>query len=164
MEYVRSAKAAGLDVDEIGSRLSFFFGIGMSLYMEVWSLLASRTREQPCVLFLLFDAPQVAKLRAARAMWADIMKNRMGAKKVRRAVAKACVFPVAARAALVPSLTVGVCSEVYWSSLLVFGCLVALRRRPACCCARTARRRVTRSRSRIRTTTSSERLWSRWRR
>ena len=46
LEYVRSAKAAGLDVDEIGSRLSFFFGIGMSLYMEVWSVWASHTREQ----------------------------------------------------------------------------------------------------------------------
>jgi hypothetical protein len=35
LEYVRCAKQAGLDVDEIGSRLSFFFGIGMSFYVEV---------------------------------------------------------------------------------------------------------------------------------
>jgi methylmalonyl-CoA mutase N-terminal domain/subunit len=27
---------------------------------------------------------QIAKLRAARTMWADVMKNRMGAKKVWR--------------------------------------------------------------------------------
>jgi methylmalonyl-CoA mutase len=44
-------------VDLIGSRLSFFFGIGMNFYMEV------------------------AKLRAARALWADLMKA-AGAKKV----------------------------------------------------------------------------------
>ena len=58
MEYVKCAKAAGLDVDLIGSRLSFFFGMGMSLYMEV------------------------AKLRAARTLWAELMKAQ-GAKKVR---------------------------------------------------------------------------------
>lgn len=37
---MRCAKQAGLDVDEIGSRLSFFFGIGMSFYVEVLALLA----------------------------------------------------------------------------------------------------------------------------
>src|SRR5687768_11411120 len=49
MEYVRVAKADGLDVDDFAPRLSFFFGIGMNLFMEV------------------------AKLRAARTLWARIM-------------------------------------------------------------------------------------------
>ena len=56
MEYVRCATAAGLPVDAIGGRLSFFFGIGMNLYREV------------------------AKLRAARRMWATIMRDRLGAR------------------------------------------------------------------------------------
>src|SRR5437868_8868108 len=49
MEYVRIAKADGLDIDDFAPRLSFFFGIGMNLFMEV------------------------AKLRAARTLWARIM-------------------------------------------------------------------------------------------
>ncbi|MDQ3247052.1 MAG: methylmalonyl-CoA mutase [Pseudomonadota bacterium] len=49
MEYVRVAQASGLDVDAFAPRLSFFFGIGMNLFMEV------------------------AKLRAARTLWAGIM-------------------------------------------------------------------------------------------
>ena len=56
IEYIRAAQRAGLQVDAIGSRLSFFFGIGMSFYMEV------------------------AKLRAARALWAEIMRDKFGAK------------------------------------------------------------------------------------
>jgi len=55
MEYVRVAKASGLDVDAFAPRLSFFFGIGMNLFMEV------------------------AKLRAARTLWARIMGD-LGAK------------------------------------------------------------------------------------
>jgi methylmalonyl-CoA mutase len=55
MEYVRVAKASGLDIDAFAPRLSFFFGIGMNLFMEV------------------------AKLRAARALWARIMED-LGAK------------------------------------------------------------------------------------
>src|SRR5688500_2693934 len=55
MEYVRCAKARGLDVDAFAPRLSFFFGIGMNLFMEV------------------------AKLRAARTLWARIMTD-LGAK------------------------------------------------------------------------------------
>ena len=51
MEYVRSAKARGLDIDAFAPRLSFFFGIGMNLFMEV------------------------AKLRAARTLWARIMTD-----------------------------------------------------------------------------------------
>jgi methylmalonyl-CoA mutase len=49
MEYVRAAAAQGLDIDAFAPRLSFFFGIGMNLFMEV------------------------AKLRAARTLWARIM-------------------------------------------------------------------------------------------
>ncbi|MBA3526417.1 MAG: methylmalonyl-CoA mutase, partial [Sphingomonas sp.] len=49
MEYVRVAAAKGLEIDAFAPRLSFFFGIGMNLFMEV------------------------AKLRAARTLWARIM-------------------------------------------------------------------------------------------
>ena len=55
MEYVRCAIADGLDIDNFAPRLSFFFGIGMNLFMEI------------------------AKLRAARTLWARIMTD-LGAK------------------------------------------------------------------------------------
>ncbi len=55
MEYVRSAMAAGLDIDAFAPRLSFFWGIGMNLFMEV------------------------AKMRAARTLWGRIMTD-LGAK------------------------------------------------------------------------------------
>ncbi|MBO0903363.1 methylmalonyl-CoA mutase [Jiella sonneratiae] len=58
MEYVRAATARGLDVDRFAGRLSFFFCIGMNFFMEV------------------------AKLRAARQMWAKIMSD-FGAKDER---------------------------------------------------------------------------------
>ena len=51
IEYVRSAVRAGLEVDRFAPRLSFFFGIGMNLFMEV------------------------AKLRAARWLWASLMRE-----------------------------------------------------------------------------------------
>ena len=54
--YVKAAQAKGLDIDEFAPRLSFFFAIGMNFFMEI------------------------AKLRAARQMWARIMKG-LGAKK-----------------------------------------------------------------------------------
>jgi len=50
-EYVRAALKAGLDVDEFAGRLSFFFAIGMNFFMEI------------------------AKLRAARLLWARIMSE-----------------------------------------------------------------------------------------
>ena len=56
MEYVRAAQKTGLNVDEFAPRLSFFFAIGMNFFMEV------------------------AKLRAARLLWARIMKE-FGAEK-----------------------------------------------------------------------------------
>ena len=55
MEYVRAAEKSGLDIDAFAPRLSFFFGIGMNLFMEV------------------------AKLRASRTLWARIMTD-LGAK------------------------------------------------------------------------------------
>jgi len=55
VEYVRAAKEAGLDIDKVAPRLSFFFAIGMNFYMEI------------------------AKLRAARMLWAKLMAE-MGAK------------------------------------------------------------------------------------
>jgi methylmalonyl-CoA mutase len=54
--YVKAAQSKGLDIDDFAPRLSFFFAIGMNFFMEV------------------------AKLRAARQMWARIMKD-LGAKK-----------------------------------------------------------------------------------
>ncbi len=53
--YVEAATAAGLDVDRIGPRLSFFFVARSSLLEEV------------------------AKFRAARRLWARIMRDRFGA-------------------------------------------------------------------------------------
>jgi methylmalonyl-CoA mutase len=50
-EYIRTAIAAGLAIDEFAPRLSFFFGIGMNFYMEV------------------------AKLRAARLLWTRIVSE-----------------------------------------------------------------------------------------
>ncbi len=55
MEYVRAGVDAGLDIDAFAPRLSFFFAIGMNFFMEV------------------------AKLRAARLLWARLMKD-LGAK------------------------------------------------------------------------------------
>jgi methylmalonyl-CoA mutase len=51
LEYVRCGMKAGQSVDSIVPRFSFFFGIGMNFYMEV------------------------AKLRAARRLWAHLMKT-----------------------------------------------------------------------------------------
>jgi methylmalonyl-CoA mutase len=58
MDYVRAAQAKGLDIDAFAGRLSFFFGIGMNFFVEI------------------------AKLRAARQLWATIMAD-LGAKDPR---------------------------------------------------------------------------------
>ena len=50
-EYVKTALAKGLDVDDFAGRLSFFWAIGMNFYLEV------------------------AKMRAARLLWCRIMKG-----------------------------------------------------------------------------------------
>ncbi len=51
LEYVKTALDRGLDIDAFAPRLSFFFGIGMNFFMEI------------------------AKLRAARFLWAKLMSR-----------------------------------------------------------------------------------------
>ncbi|NLJ53585.1 MAG: methylmalonyl-CoA mutase [Intrasporangiaceae bacterium] len=51
VEYIRAGKAVGLDVDVFAPRLSFFWAIGMNFFMEV------------------------AKMRAARLLWARLVKD-----------------------------------------------------------------------------------------
>jgi len=51
LEYIRTGIAAGLDIDDFAPRLSFFWGIGMNFFMEI------------------------AKMRAARMLWARIVKD-----------------------------------------------------------------------------------------
>jgi methylmalonyl-CoA mutase N-terminal domain/subunit len=55
-EYVKAGVAAGLDVDEFAPRLSFFFNVHCNLFEEV------------------------AKFRAARRIWAKMMREELGAK------------------------------------------------------------------------------------
>ena len=50
-EYVKTAIAKGMDVDEFAGRLSFFWAVGMNFYLEI------------------------AKMRAARLLWCRIMKG-----------------------------------------------------------------------------------------
>ena len=42
IEYIRAAEKAGLTVDEVAPRVSFFFAIGMNFYMEIAKLRAAR--------------------------------------------------------------------------------------------------------------------------
>ncbi|MCH9718984.1 MAG: methylmalonyl-CoA mutase [Actinomycetia bacterium] len=51
VEYIRAGLAAGLDIDSFAPRLSFFWAVGMDFFMEV------------------------AKLRAARLLWARLVKQ-----------------------------------------------------------------------------------------
>src|SRR6188472_3130344 len=51
VEYLRAGLAAGLDVDRFAPRLSFFWAVGMNFFMEV------------------------AKMRAARLLWAKLVKG-----------------------------------------------------------------------------------------
>ncbi len=55
LEYLRTGMKAGLDVDDFAPRISFFWGVGMNHFMEI------------------------AKMRAARMLWAKIVKG-FGAK------------------------------------------------------------------------------------
>ncbi|HUY98350.1 MAG TPA: methylmalonyl-CoA mutase family protein [Verrucomicrobiae bacterium] len=57
--YVEAARAAGLTVDDLGPRLSFFFNVGNDFFEEV------------------------AKFRAARQLWAELMRDRFGATSAR---------------------------------------------------------------------------------
>lgn len=52
VEYIRAAQRAGLSVDQVAPRVSFFFAIGMNFYMEI------------------------AKLRAARSLWAELIQEK----------------------------------------------------------------------------------------
>ncbi len=51
LEYIRTGIAAGMDIDQFAPRLSFFWAIGMNHFMEI------------------------AKMRAARMLWAKIVKQ-----------------------------------------------------------------------------------------
>jgi methylmalonyl-CoA mutase len=51
LEYLRTGIAAGLDIDRFAPRLSFFWGVGMNYFMEI------------------------AKMRAARVLWARLVKR-----------------------------------------------------------------------------------------
>jgi len=51
LEYIRTGIEAGMDIDDFAPRLSFFWGIGMNHFMEI------------------------AKMRAARMLWAKIVKQ-----------------------------------------------------------------------------------------
>jgi methylmalonyl-CoA mutase len=51
LEYVRTGVEAGIDIDDFAPRLSFFWGAGMNFFMEV------------------------AKMRAARVLWAKLVKQ-----------------------------------------------------------------------------------------
>ncbi|KAI6655470.1 Methylmalonyl-CoA mutase, mitochondrial-like [Oopsacas minuta] len=52
LEYCRTGRKAGIDIDKFAPRLSFFFGIGMNFYMEI------------------------AKLRAARRLWSQLVRDK----------------------------------------------------------------------------------------
>mmetsp|Transcript_63941 Transcript_63941/g.88353 ORF Transcript_63941/g.88353 Transcript_63941/m.88353 type:complete len:344 (+) Transcript_63941:268-1299(+) len=56
VEYIRAAQNAGLSVDDVAPRVSFFFAMGMNFYMEI------------------------AKLRAARLLWAQLIKEKFDPK------------------------------------------------------------------------------------
>jgi methylmalonyl-CoA mutase len=57
LEYVRAARGKGLDVDAFAGRLSFFWCIGMNFYLEI------------------------AKMRAARRIWAERMQKEFAPKR-----------------------------------------------------------------------------------
>ena len=56
VEYIRAGLKAGLDIDSFASRFSFFWGIGMNMFMEI------------------------AKMRAGRLLWSELVAD-FGAKK-----------------------------------------------------------------------------------
>jgi methylmalonyl-CoA mutase len=57
LEYCRTGLKAGLHIDDFAPRLSFFWGIGMNFFMEI------------------------AKMRAARRLWANLIKDNFHPKK-----------------------------------------------------------------------------------
>jgi methylmalonyl-CoA mutase len=63
MEYVRLALSRGLAIDDFAPRLSFFFAIGMNFFMEVAKLRAARTLWYELITTLNPKNPQSAMLR-----------------------------------------------------------------------------------------------------
>merc|ERR1719342_1366228 len=59
IEYCRTGLDAGLKIDQFAPRLSFFWGVGMNFYMEI------------------------AKFRAARRLWADLMREKFSPKNAK---------------------------------------------------------------------------------
>src|SRR5262249_25381266 len=59
VEYVRAGLAGGLDIDSFAPRLSFFWAVGMNYFMEI------------------------AKMRAARLLWAKLIKAQFAPKDAR---------------------------------------------------------------------------------
>ena len=59
IEYIRAAEKAGLNVDNVAPRVSFFFAMGMNFYMEI------------------------AKLRAARLLWAKLIQEKFKPKDMK---------------------------------------------------------------------------------
>ena len=59
IEYARAGVAGGLDIDKFAPRLSFFWAIGMNYFMEI------------------------AKMRAARLLWAQLIKREFAPKDAR---------------------------------------------------------------------------------
>jgi len=59
VEYARAGVAAGLDIDTFAPRLSFFWAIGMNFFMEI------------------------AKMRAARMLWADLIQKEFSPKSAK---------------------------------------------------------------------------------
>jgi methylmalonyl-CoA mutase len=59
LDYARAALSRGLEIDQFAPRLSFFFGIGMNFFMEI------------------------AKLRAARLLWAELVRREFAPKDPR---------------------------------------------------------------------------------
>ncbi|MFX0187614.1 MAG: methylmalonyl-CoA mutase [Candidatus Hodarchaeota archaeon] len=64
IEYLRELSNRGLDTDDIGNKITFFFGAHNNLFEEI------------------------AKFRAARRMWAKIMKEWFGAKDIKAMILK----------------------------------------------------------------------------
>lgn len=75
IEYVRAAQTAGLDVDKVAPRLSFFFAIGL-LFTLRWVGLPINVFVNIGMNFYM----EIAKLRAARRIWAKLLKEKVGAK------------------------------------------------------------------------------------
>lgn len=85
IEYVRTAIKAGSSVDAAAPRFSFFFGIGMNFYMEVVSSVFSSSILSSLICLWLIGSilVQVAKLRAARRLWAQLVQEKFQPKNPR---------------------------------------------------------------------------------